>query len=58
MATDREPTTETNAPAAATLPEATDPRRRAALGKLGRTAAYAVPATISLMMMSRSARAS
>lgn len=35
-----------------------DERRRAALRKLGRGAAYAVPATVSLMMMTRAARAS
>lgn len=34
-----------------------DTRRRAALLKLGKTAAYAVPATVSLMAMTRSARA-
>ncbi|TCK30266.1 hypothetical protein EV667_0354 [Ancylobacter aquaticus] len=37
--------------------EAADPRRRAALAKLGRTALYAAPATVSLMAMTRSARA-
>ncbi|WP_018388808.1 hypothetical protein [Ancylobacter sp. FA202] len=51
-------------PATATLPtspaqpgEAIDNRRRAALAKLGKTAVYAVPATVSLMAMTRSARA-
>ncbi|MDQ0349167.1 hypothetical protein [Ancylobacter vacuolatus] len=53
-----------DAPATATLPvsapqpgETVDSRRRAALAKLGRTAVYAVPATVSLMAMTRSARA-
>ncbi|WP_371348565.1 hypothetical protein [Ancylobacter sp. IITR112] len=35
-----------------------NPRRRAALAKLGRAAAYGVPVTLGLMMMPRSARAS
>lgn len=39
-------------------PEATDLRRRAALAKLGRTTAYTVPFTISMVAMMRSARAS
>ncbi|WP_428032446.1 hypothetical protein [Ancylobacter sp.] len=47
---------ETPAPAVPVAP--TDERRRAALGRLGRTAAYAVPATVSLMMMTRAAHAS
>ncbi|WP_018388809.1 hypothetical protein [Ancylobacter sp. FA202] len=48
----------TQAPSAHPAPtEAVDSRRRAALAKLGKTAAYAVPATVSLMAMSRSARA-
>ena len=53
-----------DAPATAALPasaaqpaEVVDNRRRAALAKLGRTAVYAVPATVSLMAMTRSARA-
>ncbi|WP_421698741.1 hypothetical protein [Ancylobacter sp.] len=54
MATDRPSETEREPPAA---PSGTDPRRRAALAKLGRGAAYAVPATLGLMMMPRAARA-
>ena len=53
-----------DAPATAARPacapqaaETVDSRRRAALAKLGRTAVYAVPATVSLMAMTRSARA-
>ena len=49
---------ETQAPSANPAPqEPVDNRRRAALAKLGKTAVYAVPATVSLMAMSRSARA-
>ena len=36
-------------------PEVADPRRRAALLKLGRAAAYAVPATLGLMTLNRAA---
>jgi len=36
-------------------PEVPDQRRRAALLKLGRTAAYAVPATLGLMTLNRAA---
>ena len=58
MATDRESTTERDAPASLPPLEGAELRRRAALAKLGRVAAYSVPATVGLMMMSRSARAS
>ena len=44
-----------SAPAPAKVP---DERRREALRKLGRGAAYAVPATLALMSMTRSAKAS
>jgi len=36
-------------------PQVADPRRRAALLKLGRAAAYAVPATLGLMTVNRAA---
>ena len=42
---------------AETAPEVADPRRREALRKLGRTAVYAAPAAVSLMMMNRAAAA-
>ncbi|WP_018388810.1 hypothetical protein [Ancylobacter sp. FA202] len=58
MATDRESTTERDTPATRPALEGAELRRRAALAKLGRAAAYSVPATVSLLMMSRSARAS
>lgn len=58
MATDRASETEGEPPAASTGPSGTDARRRAALAKLGRAAAYAVPGTLGLMMMPRAARAS
>ncbi|TCK30267.1 hypothetical protein EV667_0355 [Ancylobacter aquaticus] len=58
MATDHEPTTGRDAPASSPPLEGAELRRRAALAKLGRVAAYSVPATVGLMMMSRSARAS
>lgn len=47
----------TAAPAKDVQPVA-DERRRAALRQLGRGAVYAVPTTVGLMMMTRSARAS
>ncbi|MDQ0349165.1 hypothetical protein [Ancylobacter vacuolatus] len=58
MATDRESTTERDAPATRPALEGAELRRRAALVRLGRVAAYSVPTTVGLMMMSRSARAS
>lgn len=58
MATDRPSETGQQSPAASTTPSGTDARRRAALAKLGRAAAYAVPGTLGLMMMPRAARAS
>ena len=57
MATDRPSETEQQSLAASTAPSGTDARRRAALTKLGRGAAYVVPATLGLMMMPRAARA-
>jgi len=39
-------------------PDVADPRRRAALKKLGRTAATIAPATVSLMVLTRAAAAS
>lgn len=58
MSTDREPSAGTEAPPAAASGDDADVRRRAALRRLGRAAAYTVPATMGLMMMTRSARAS
>lgn len=58
MATDRSSESEQQSPAVSAAPSGADARRRAALAKLGRTAAYAVPATLGLMMMPRAARAS
>lgn len=48
------PAGEADIAASAVVP---DTRRRAALLKLGQAAAYSVPATVSLMAMTRSARA-
>lgn len=58
MSTDHElPVGEKAAPAATSGAE-TDVRRRAALRKLGRVGAYAVPITVSLMTLQRAAVAS
>lgn len=57
MATDRPSETEQELPATSAASSGTDARRRAALTKLGRGAAYVVPATLGLMMMPRAARA-
>lgn len=40
------------------VPEATDAQRRAALRKLGRSAAFTVPVTLSLLSIKRAAAAS
>ena len=55
MSADREDEHEPKQPEAE--PDVADPRRRAALRQLGRTAATIAPATLGWMMMSRGARA-
>lgn len=58
MSTDHEPSAGEKASPATASGERTDVHRRAALRKLGRVGAYAVPITISLMTLQRAAVAS